>query len=49
MQDHGDGARALPRDVHAFLAGDFRALDAEIAERSVFKSRPETFAFTLTP
>ena len=31
-----EGARSLPRDVHAFAAGDFSALDAQIAERSEY-------------
>jgi pimeloyl-ACP methyl ester carboxylesterase len=29
----GDGARSLPRDVHAFAQGDFSALDAQIEGR----------------
>jgi len=29
-----EGARSLPRDVHAFASGDFSALNAQMAERS---------------
>ncbi|MEO6225766.1 MAG: alpha/beta hydrolase [Sphingomicrobium sp.] len=31
-----DGARSLPRDVHAFAKGDYSALDAQIADRSAY-------------
>jgi pimeloyl-ACP methyl ester carboxylesterase len=31
-----EGARSLPHDVHAFAAGDFSALDAQMVDRSVY-------------
>ena len=31
-----EGARSLPHDVHAFAAGDFSALSAQMADRSVY-------------